>query len=814
MAQADAQLRGVLDGIKVLDLSPDQVGAQTSQLFADYGAEVIWVERPKGSPLRRQACYPFLARGKHSVVLDLSSPDDMGAARQLADGADVLIETFRPGVTERLGLGYDRLRESNPGLVYASISGFGAEGPYATVQGYEGVVAAKLGLNACFSRMHGGPQPPFLATPWCSFAASQTALHGILAALIERECSGFGQRVETNLAQAFACLDTWGWFQHLVGERWPDAFYPVGAFDRDGIPASPLAFMLLVPLTKDGRWLQFAQVAPRLFASFMKALGLDWMLSDPEWKGIPAFDDVERRSRLWTMMLEAAGKKTLAEWQEVFERDGNVFAELFRRGPEVLDHPQLVADGHVVDVGDSRLGQVRQPGPLVDADPPLAGPLRPAPEIGEGNASWRSAATPIPTGEPPRGRLPLEGITILELAVLFAAPYGATLLTDLGARVIKVEPLGGDPIRTIIAFPESGGAKVMQGKESIAVDITTPNGRSVVLALARQADIVLEGFRSGVADRLGIGADALRAINPQLVHLSAYGYGPGAPNGHRPAYAPSIAAAAGVTMANVGDAVPEEAGLGIAAIREASMRLTTASAVVQAQADGFAALGVATSMLLGLLTRARSGLAPRLFNSMLQTAAHAMADQVVGYRDKPPPLSGGPEMRGPQALYRTYDAADGWVFLAAPRQSEWERLVEALRPYVDLSVPEYATPVDRWHHDAALIDALATLFTTRSKDAWEQDLLAADVACVAVSTEPVEAILMSDRIGRASGYLADVNHPVFDGHPRLAPAVRLSRSATQAKGGVLCGSSTDDVLAELGFTDEQRAELRCSKVIS
>jgi crotonobetainyl-CoA:carnitine CoA-transferase CaiB-like acyl-CoA transferase len=172
-------------------------------------------------------------------------------------------------------------------------------------------------------------------------------------------------------------------------------------------------------------------------------------------------------------------------------------------------------------------------------------------------------------------------------------------------------------------------------------------------------------------------------------------------------------------------------------------------------------------------------------------------------------------LRGYHARYRIYDASDGWVFLAAPGESEWASLVGALRDHVDLGRdPRFTTEEGRARHDDALTATLAAVFVTRPKDEWERDLLAADVACVAVTTDPIESVLMSDAVGRASGYVADVVHPVFDEHPRLAPVVRFSRSATRAGAGVLAGAQTDAVLSELGYDDAALADLRARNVIS
>src|ERR1700728_389947 len=141
-----------LGGLRVIDLSQTRVGAQATQVLADFGAEVLWIEPPGGSPLRRERAFPFYGRGKQSLELDLKDPARQRDAMQLALGADVLVESFRPGVAERLGLGFDALSEENPRLVYASITGFGRLGPYASVKGYEGLVQAKLGVFKAFER--------------------------------------------------------------------------------------------------------------------------------------------------------------------------------------------------------------------------------------------------------------------------------------------------------------------------------------------------------------------------------------------------------------------------------------------------------------------------------------------------------------------------------------------------------------------------------------------------------------------------------------------------------------------------------------
>jgi crotonobetainyl-CoA:carnitine CoA-transferase CaiB-like acyl-CoA transferase len=197
---------------------------------------------------------------------------------------------------------------------------------------------------------------------------------------------------------------------------------------------------------------------------------------------------------------------------------------------------------------------------------------------------------------------------------------------------------------------------------------------------------------------------------------------------------------------------------------------------------------------------------------MLLSTAHAMAGYVVGDGDEA--ITPGPDMRGPGALYRIYDVADGWVFLAVTSEREWSALVGALSSVVDLGQdPRFTTAEERQCNDEALAAVLAGVFVQRKTAEWQHLLTDRDVACVAVLTDPPEALLMSDEVGRAGRYITDVVHPIFDRHPRLAPVVRFSRSDTSARAGGLCGDATDTVLSELGYSADRITELRAINII-
>jgi len=805
-----AQAGKPLAGLRVVDFSDTLPGVQATQFFADNGAEVIHVERPGGCSLRRHPAFPALGRGKKSIQLDLKAREDAKIAFDLASSADVVIEAWRPGVADRLGLGYDALSATNHGLVHTSISGWGDQGPYVNVKGYEALVAARFGAFDSVQRLTTRPGPSFISTNIASYGAMQSALLGTLAALLERETSGCGQRVATDLVKGMASLDVWNWALRLIGERYPDAFTNTSTYSARLVPQSPTFFKLLSCLSRDGRWQQFAQVQPRLFRAFMRAVELDWMFDDPNWSTVPDFEDEAKRVEFWEMLLAKTRLKSLADWQAIYDADNNVFGEVYRRGAELLDHPQLIHNGQVAVIHDPVHGPVRQPAPLVRL---LDNPIQldaPAPALDAHGAALRAEpGRPSPpmrrAGDAPHGKLPLEGVTVLEMAFFFAAPYAATLLTDLGARVLKIEPLEGDPIRTQLGFPEVSGMHVFQGKECIALDIKTPAGQEIVRRLAARADIYLTSFRPGAMDRLGIGPTALRAVNPNLVVMNAMGYGIDGPYADKPAFAPSISAGSGISLRNLGPGLQSSPDMSIELEKTESVRLNSAAPGL-ANPDGFSSTAAASAMLLGLLARARTGKSPRMLTSMMGTSAHVLADQMLDYRAMTALPGPDEELHGLSARYRLYETAEGWVFLAAPDEAQWETLARALAPAPIASDPRFVDAGRRAANDAELAVELARAFRERTAREWEAALLAVDVGCVALPGRETEYVYQGS-LGRESGCLAEAYHPMIGDYERSAPSISFSRSRTQALGGCMVGAHTRDVLRELGYDDRAIDEM-------
>ncbi len=807
-----------LAGLVVIDLSTTLAGAQATQFLADSGADVILVEAPEGSPLRRNPGWPGLLRTRRSISLDLEAESDREVLNGLLSRADVLVTTMRPAELERRGFTAAELTTRYPQLITATITGWGTTGPWANYKSYEALVMAKCGIFHSKRQLSPGPDPTYVSVPYASFGAAHSAVQGILAALFEREQSGLGQVVEANMVTGVGAYDPYNWFYEMILHRYPDAFESqVAAFDDQGRPQSRLMFALLIAATKDGTWLQFSQSAPRLLQAWVEELGMADELKDPKWAGFPVLPDADLRFEWWNKMITKVGERTLSEWESTFERNPNVAAEQFRSPDEAFDHPQLVHEGRVVTVDDPTLGPVRQPSTLVHAGGSPLTDVRPAPGIGEHSADIRAFATssrpesvPAAANEGGATTYPLAGVTVLELGAMYAGPYGATVLTDLGARVIKIEPLGGDLTRGIMAFPEAGGAKVLQGKESIAVDLGTEEGREILHRLVAQCDAVLQTYRAGASRRMGFDEASLRKINPDLVYLNAVGYGVDGPYASRPAYAPSMGAASGVSVTDspLVQQEPEDREELLTGARS----LYAGGTVPAVQSDGVAALGTGSALMLAIYAKRRGIALADLVTTMLASCTQILISSNTSYEGRPAAPRVDDEFRGLGPLYRMYPAADGWVFLAAPEADEWAPLARALSEYDEIADARFADHESRLVNSAALEAVLAGIFATRKKDEWEALLTTQDVGCVAVAQETAEWRMQTDEF-HDGGYTATAVSPVFDEHRRLAPLNRFSRSAVKADAGCTLGEHTDALLGEIGYGASQIAELRSKSVV-
>ncbi len=369
---------GPLDGIRVLDLTTMVSGPVATMMLADQGADVIKIEAPAGDIMRQygvvhlgmSATFLSCNRSKRSLCVDLKTAEGLAIVRKLAATADVLVQNFRPGAIERIGLGEDIVRELNPDIVFVSISGFGESGPYAHQRVYDSVIQALCGLCDIQTDNETG-RPHMVRTIVPDKTTSLTAAQAITAALFARERTGRGQHVR------LAMLDA------MVAYLWPEASSPLTFLDNEQDPAQEQAGPDLIFRTADG-YITAAAVTDAEWAGMCRAFGREELIEDPRFKTAAArgHNRTERR----TIM-----NREIAKWPT-----GEILARLDREvvpAAPVLKRAEVIADAQVVENGiievreDPDLGPVRQPRPAARFTETPAEIRSVAPRLGADNAA-------------------------------------------------------------------------------------------------------------------------------------------------------------------------------------------------------------------------------------------------------------------------------------------------------------------------------------------------------------------------------------------------------------------------------------------
>jgi crotonobetainyl-CoA:carnitine CoA-transferase CaiB-like acyl-CoA transferase len=803
-----------LEDIRVVDLTTGPVGGIATMVLADFGADVVKVEPPTGDRFRSLASAPLWLRGKRSVALDLTTRSDLDRLHALVATADVLVVGGPPSRAERWGVHADAAMALRSDLIHCSITGWGQAGPLAEVPGYDGAVAARSGRMLAFQRQLRRGGPVFAAVPVAGHVAAFGAVQGVLAALVARQRGSGPQRVETSLLQGLMPFDLVELLLVELAERTglePPNITTVGG-DLPTLNYLPVQ-------AKDGRWIQCGNLLEHLLIAFLDAIDLlGELLSEPaflepprEWSETMV-DDVRDR------ILERMQERTADDWMATFRANGNVAAEPYESTQDALHHPDIVANGDVVVVDDPVLGAVSTVGPIAELSETPAVIGRPAPAVGQHTAEVLAALADAPirvssaggvaADPPPPGR-PLDGITVIEFATIIAGPLSTSMLADLGASVIKVELIDGDPYRHLVA----GGtpaAKTTAGKASICLDLKSAQGREVAHALVARADVVVQNVRPGVAERLGLGEDELRGRDPRLIWASVTGYGPHGPSARRPSTHPCAGAAMGGAAFQAGPALTAVCR-NLDERREISRQLIRAN---ESNPDPNTSVVAATAILLALVARERFGVGQAVFVNMLAANLYANADDALDYVGKPPRPTSDPDLFGPSALYRLYPTADGWLFLAVTSDVEWSRCCAALeRPDLGRD-PRFADAASRTANDRAVADELAAILEKRNSADWEARFAAVRVAGLrADETTPGPFFAHHPQV-LVNGFTPECTHARFGAHRRWGPIVRLDGGADQYGPGVLAGAQTDDILAGLGWSEDDLAKAHAAGVVA
>jgi len=781
--------------------------------MADYGAEVIKVEPPDGDPFRFQLAWISWNRGKKGIVLDLSTPEGREHAIRLAGATDVLVESFRPGDMADWGLAYDTLAQLYPRLVYCSITGFGQQGPLRRVKGYEGVVAAKAGRMLNLQGQPNRDGPVYSAVSTGSWHVSQAAVRGIMGALRVRDLCGRGQWVQTSIVQNLASPH-----DNNVGDGGL-VNMQLRRLDPQRFPGRPrgrgLSSIGYIPVrTKDGTWLQHANQRVAHIQGHLKSIGLGHLLEDERFKQVPAIS-VDNRELLRREILKKQLEKTADEWMEIYLQDGNIAAEPYRTSIQAMDHPAVLANGTVVTIHDPRVGPLRTLAPLVDFKDTPGEPSGPAPDVGQHNAEvlgrlWpRVAAAGGGLAEAAAATAPahpLAGITILDLATIQAGPYGAALLADLGARVIKIDATDRrlDEGRRSTA-QAMADARTYAGKECLQVDLQTPEGKEIVHRLIARADVLSHNYRPGVPERLQVDWETCRKINPRLIHVWMGTYGENGVHARRPGAHPIPGAIMGGAMRQMGRGMPPppEQGMDIEEIVEATRWIMKSNW----GPDQNTSAAVATGIILGLRARDLTGKGQPVHITMLNANAWTNADEYYDYANRPPLAMPDEEIHGLHALYRLYRCREGWVFLGCLFQDEWEIFCRTVQRGDLLTDRRFATREARQAHDEALITEIAGIFAGRTAAEWEELLIKADIGCVRAD-EALEGEFYADHPhAKANALSVEVEHPSVGKYLRYGGLVEFSLTPGLYRTTPQIGQHTRPLLREIGYDDQHIEDL-------
>jgi crotonobetainyl-CoA:carnitine CoA-transferase CaiB-like acyl-CoA transferase len=375
---------------------------------------------------------------------------------------------------------------------------------------------------------------------------------------------------------------------------------------------------------------------------------------------------------------------------------------------------------------------------------------------------------------------PLEGIRVVDLTSYIAGSYGAMMLADLGADVVKVEALEGDSFRELPGFFGWN-----RGKRSIALNLKTPEGREVVERLARAADVVMENWRPGVADRLGVGHQHLMALNPRLIYLSVTAFGSTGPYADRPGFDPLLQALGGLMTLQGFGGPPQY-------LRTAPTDYYTAALGCQA-------------VLAALFVRERTGKGQRIETSLLRGVLALQSGIVLDYPTKPTLLRDNP-------TYRLYKGSDGqWFFVACGNQSFWAKLCKAMDMESFADDPRFGSWLLRLQNNQALLPILEKRFGEKTRDEWLAILAAHDIPAA-----PVKTVLefMDDPAVQHHDMVHEYDHPDVGRLRLMGQPIAFTDTPTRDPGPPpTLGQHTDEVLKEAGYDAATINELRAKKVV-
>jgi len=807
-----------LAGVRVVDLSNDVAGAYAAKLLAAAGADVIKVEPPGGDPTRHigprvgdtadgSILFAYLNTGKRSVVLDATDAGQRGRLRALVEAAELVIETGAPGEWRDRGIDFDALLDEHPALVVCSITPFGQDGPRAQWRTTALTAFAAGGQMA----MCGEPDQPPLKTAGHQ-AHYQAGLHGFSAsvtALFGARQTGRGDRIDLSLQELQA--------SSLEGAG-PAAL--TRGVDAERTGNSMRAIWGIYPCA-DG-YVGVASMARQSGSVFrlighpdLAERGAGNLLANPE------MNDVVK-----ALITEWTTARTSREIFDESQRHRAPFS-LIPTPRDLIEWEPLRHAGFWSEVDHPVLGRHTLPGlPFVfDGVRPKQ---RRAPLLGEHTqevlAELATRPLPAPAVAGSRDRaappMPLAGIRVLDLTQVWAGPFGARFFGDMGADVIHVEgPTFPDAVRGIgrtddpRVFNKSAYFnEYNRNKRGLGLDLQTEEGRAAFRRLVPHADVVIENWSVGVAERLGLSYDELRALKSDIVFVQMPGFSQAPPESERVGFGPTIEQMGGlVALQGYEGGEPHKSGI--------------------SYGDPTAGIVAAGATALALLHRERTGKGSHVVVAQRDNIIGLIGEYIVAESlgvAVPTRIGDHDPDFAPHNVYRTRDDSgrmqadllgnpirefnETFLAIAVDSDEAWQ----ALRSVVGdprLDDPSFATVAGRRAGEAAIDEALAEWARDR-----EPSATAAALQAVGVSAMPVLTPLMIFRDAHlhARGFFPVVEHAEAGAMPTALPVWRLQHRPLPAIRPAPCfGEHNTEILRDLaGYDAAAIAGLRERNVIA
>jgi crotonobetainyl-CoA:carnitine CoA-transferase CaiB-like acyl-CoA transferase len=792
--------------MNVLEISSGVAPSYAAKLLADAGANVTKVEPPAGDPLRDHGPFPdgvhdneasgyFIALNlnKRSVVID-----DTQLMRLLAE-TDVLVYGLSLAEAQHRGLDAQTLREKFPSLVILSLTPFGHSGPYAEFAATELIMANAGGWANLCPATHDDPDlaPLKVIGDQCHLMSAIAGATTALAVFRDARRSGVGEHIDFSIQEYVASVLEVGVPSYSYKNEIPTRCHQRGLIPWRIFEAKD-APVFIVCIEQD-QWERLVE-----------------FMGTPEWTQMETFADQPSRKENQDL-VHLFVQEFVADWHA---------EALYHAAQEhricvapVLDLEQFAKNEHLIardfftEIDLPQRGSIRALKSSVLSNGYRTAIRLPSPKLGEHTEAVLANLDELPSAQQAIGspkpmtstpHLPLAGIRVLDMTWAWAGPFCSLNLAHLGAEVIRLESaLRPDLYRRLPVHPEGEEETLNtsgmfnqwnQGKSSIAVNLRSPEGIDIVKALVAESDVVVQNFATGVMERMGIGYETLKALNPEIILASISGYGQTGPYKEYMGYGPAIPPLTGLSAGTgyVGGGA-EEIGLSMP--------------------DPTAGITAAYAICAALLKREQTSRGEHIDVSLWEATAVLNAEAWMGYAINgtlPERMGNRSDKMSPHGVFRCH-GEDRWIALACCDDQRWQKLAALID--ADLADDaRFRTLADRKANEDAL-ESIISVWTA-DQDRWTLTRALQSLNIPAFPSLDTQDIVDNEHLNER-GFIEYQPHPEVGRRAHTGVPWRLDTRRSGVAGAAPClGADTDRLLSDiLDFPEKQLIQLRENGII-